>query len=70
MSNKLNTQQAAAYLGLKPCTLEAWRCRKRGPRYAKLGSRVMYDQDELEIWFAAQSVATVDSVRLRRNVKP
>lgn len=40
-SKKLNTQEAAAYLGVKPCTLELWRCRKKGPRYFKLGSRVM-----------------------------
>ena len=70
MSKKLNTQEAADWLGLKPCTLEAWRCRKKGPRYSKLGSRVMYDEDELETWFAAQSVMTVDSVRQGRTTKP
>lgn len=63
MSKKLNTHQAAAFLGLKPCTLEAWRCRKIGPRYSKLGSRVMYDESELETWFAAKSIMTVDSIR-------
>ena len=62
MSKKLNTQEAAKFLGLRSSTLEAWRCQKRGPRYAKLGSRVMYDQDELETWFASRSVLTVDSV--------
>ena len=40
-NKKLNTQEAADYLGVKPCTLELWRCPKKGPRYFKLGSRVM-----------------------------
>ena len=66
MSKKLNTQEAADFLGLRASTLEAWRCRKLGPRYAKLGRRVLYDQNDLEIWFASRSVITVDRVRLRR----
>ena len=60
-SKKLNTQEAAAYLGVKPCTLELWRYRKKGPRYFKLGSRVMYDLAELEAWFATRGVHTVDT---------
>ena len=67
MSRKFNTLEAANWLGLKPSTLEAWRCRKIGPRYAKLGRRVLYDQNDLEIWFASRSVMTVDTVRLREN---
>ena len=67
MSKKLNTQEAATFLGLQASTLEAWRCRKIGPRYAKLGRRVLYDQNDLEVWFASRSVMTVDTVRLREN---
>jgi len=69
MSSKkfFNTEEAAAFLGVKPCTLEAWRCRKRGPRYAKLGSRVMYDQQELENWFVSRSVHTVDTAPQLRS---
>ena len=55
---KLNTHEAAAYLGLKPNTLEVWRCKHRGPRYAKLGSRILYDQDELDAFFNARSITT------------
>ena len=55
-SKKLNTQEAAAYLGVKPCTLELWRCRKKGPRYFKLGSRVMYDLADLDVWFFSRGV--------------
>ena len=60
-SKKPNTQEAAAYLGVKPCTLELWRCRKKGPRYFKLGSRVMYDLVELDAWFATRGVHTIDT---------
>ncbi len=38
-NKKLNTQEAAAYLGVKPCTLELWRSLKKGPSYRKLGRR-------------------------------
>ena len=58
---KLNTQEAAAYLGIQPNTLEVWRCKHKGPRYAKIGSRVLYDPDDLEAFFAARSVTTRDT---------
>jgi hypothetical protein len=58
---KLNTHEAAAYLGVKPSTLEVWRCKHRGPGYAKLGSRIVYDPDELEAFFAARSITTRDT---------
>ena len=58
---KLNTHEAAAYLGVKPNTLEVWRCKHRGPKYAKLGSRIVYDLDDLDAFFAARSVDTRDT---------
>lgn len=58
---KLNTQEAATYLGIQPNTLEVWRCKHKGPRYAKIGSRVLYDPDDLEAFFAARSVTTRDT---------
>jgi transposase-like protein len=63
MSNKpkLSTQEAAAYLGVKPNTLEVWRCKHRGPQYAKLGSRIVYDPEELDAFFAARSISTRDT---------
>jgi hypothetical protein len=58
---KLNTVEAAAYLGLQPNTLEIWRCRHRGPRYSKLGARVVYDRDDLEAFFTAKAIETLES---------
>lgn len=60
-SKKLNTTDAATYLGIQPNTLEAWRSQGKGPRYAKLGRRVMYDLNDLENWFTAKCVETSDS---------
>lgn len=68
-NKKLNTEEAAAFLGVRPCTLEVWRCKKKGPKYSKLGSRVMYDQTELETYFASRSVHTVDTAPQLRSGK-
>lgn len=37
-----STPEAAPLLGVKPCTLEAKRCRGDGPRYFKAGRLVKY----------------------------
>jgi hypothetical protein len=60
---KLNTREAAAYLSLRPNTLEIWRCHHIGPRYSKLGSRVVYDRDDLEAFFTSKTVETLESSR-------
>ena len=60
---KLNTHEAAAFLGLQPNTLEVWRTKHRGPRYAKIGSRVLYDPDDLEDFFTSRTVHTREAVK-------
>ncbi len=37
-----DTVAAAALVGVKPGTLEVWRCKGIGPRFVKSGSRVVY----------------------------
>jgi hypothetical protein len=37
-----DTLAAAPLLGVKPGTLEVWRCQGKGPRFVKSGSRVVY----------------------------
>lgn len=46
----LNTQQAATYVGLSPCTLNRMRVTGEGPLYAKAGRRVLYDPSDLDRW--------------------
>lgn len=58
---KLTTKEAAAYLRLKPCTLEAWRTKGRGPKYQKLGSRVVYDLAALAFFSESNTVLTIDT---------
>ena len=66
---KLDTKEAAKFLGLRPNTLEIWRLKSRGPRYAKLGSRIVYDFDDLEEFFAARSINTRDTERDRAKAE-
>lgn len=46
----LDTTEAAEYLSLKKCTLEAWRSRGGGPRFVKLGRSVRYRAQDLNHW--------------------
>ncbi len=63
----LTTPEAAAYLRLRPATLERWRCVGGGPSFRKFGGRVVYSQKELEV-FAEQlrRLSTSDPGESRR----
>ncbi|TDU31307.1 helix-turn-helix protein [Panacagrimonas perspica] len=51
----LNTPEAASYLKLRTPTLETWRSRGGGPRFSKLGSRVVYRIEDLDAFLEAGS---------------
>lgn len=55
-SSPKTQEQAAAYLGLKPSTLAAWRHKGRGPRYLKIGRSCFYRDADLQEWLDAQCV--------------
>ena len=46
----LSTKEAADYIGLSDCTLNRMRVTGEGPRYAKLGRRVVYAPADLDAW--------------------
>ncbi|CAN0560176.1 unnamed protein product [Laminaria digitata] len=46
----LSASQASRYLDLSISTLAKWRHYGTGPRYSKLGRRVVYRVDELDSW--------------------
>lgn len=48
----LNTEQAAAFLGLQPNTIVWWRWRGDGPCFYKVGRRVVYRPEDLRRWLA------------------
>jgi predicted DNA-binding transcriptional regulator AlpA len=52
MAELLNQRQAAERLRLSTRTLERFRLTGGGPRYCKLGARVLYLQSELDAWVA------------------
>ena len=46
----ITDKEAAKYLRLSSKTLDKFRLSDRGPRYYKLGRRVMYTQKDLDSW--------------------
>lgn len=57
----LSTDEAADYLGLSSSYLNKLRCLGGGPRYAKIGRRVLYPLADLNRWLRDQSrVSTSD----------
>lgn len=55
----LLTQEAARRLRVSARTLEQWRYRKIGPKYRRVGGRVIYALEEIERFEAAGEVETI-----------
>jgi excisionase family DNA binding protein len=53
------TEQVAEYLGVPVRTLELWRHKGAGPKYARVGKYVRYRWSDVEAWLAAQERARV-----------
>ena len=50
----LNQIELAARLNISPRTLERWRWAGEGPRYMKVGGRVVYRLEDVEGYEASQ----------------
>lgn len=50
------TQEAAAYLDIKPHTLAVWRWKGTGPAFIRVGRRIRYRQADLDAWLAQHTV--------------
>jgi hypothetical protein len=50
----MNDDAAAQAIGVAPVTLRAWRHRKVGPAYFKVGRLVYYRPSDLWAWFQGQ----------------
>lgn len=50
MDTHLNEELLARRLKMSPRTLQGWRQAGRGPRYLKLGGRVVYRLIDIEAW--------------------
>jgi excisionase family DNA binding protein len=65
---RLTVLEAATYVGLSASTLNQMRSEGRGPRYIKLGSRVVYDSADLDRWMEQhKQSSTSDKPELRRR---
>jgi len=53
---RLDNRAAAQYLGVKPETLDVWRCTKRYPLpFIKVGRLVRYRQSALDAFLASRT---------------
>lgn len=59
----LRTDEAARYCGSSASTFEKLRLFGGGPRYVKLGRRVVYDQADLDAWLDANRRASTSDAR-------
>lgn len=50
MKKLLGTVDAAPYAGAEPKTMENWRSKGFGPKFIKVGRKVLYDPDDIEAW--------------------
>jgi hypothetical protein len=51
---KFTQEQLANRWHLSPRTLEQWRWLGKGPKFLKIGARVLYREEDVEAWEAAQ----------------
>jgi predicted DNA-binding transcriptional regulator AlpA len=52
--HKVSAPEAAQYLGISASTLSKLRVLGGGPKFHKLGRRVIYTLDDLDGWFGAR----------------
>lgn len=51
---KITQEQLADRWHLSPRTLEQWRWLGKGPRFLKIGARVLYEEDDIENYEATR----------------
>jgi Helix-turn-helix domain len=76
LGDLLTNEQTASLLGVKPNTLEIWRCKGKGPPFVKLGqhpaSPVRYQRSQVIAWlasltFSSTSAATIHTAQIARS---
>jgi Helix-turn-helix domain len=65
LDDLLTNEQTATLLGIKPNTLEIWRCHAKGPVFIKLGahpsSPIRYQRSRVMAWIEANTHASTSS---------
>lgn len=52
----LTTKEVAETFGIPVRTLELWREKRRGPVFYRIGKRVFYKAEELELYISSRAV--------------
>lgn len=55
-NDAMNDKAAAPYIGTTAGTLNTWRYLGKGPKYYKIGRRVVYRRADLDAWLDAHAV--------------
>ena len=61
-ARRLDTAEAAQYLGLSASTLSKLRVFGGGPAYYKLNRRVTYDTRALDLWMASRTRTSTSDI--------
>lgn len=67
LNSALNEQGAAEVLGVSVRTLQGWRVRGGGPRFCKLGRRIIYRPHDLSAFMDGCSATSTTEVDARRS---
>ena len=51
----LTEKHTGKAINTAPSTLRAWRVKGKGPRYYKIGGKILYKQSDLDAWIEAQA---------------
>jgi predicted DNA-binding transcriptional regulator AlpA len=65
MRDYFTTSELAGELELAENTLRVWRVQGRGPKFLKLGSRVVYRRSDIEEWLSASTYHNTSEVGAR-----
>ena len=72
LDDLLSNEQTAAILGVRPNTLEIWRCKGKGPAFIKLGehpsSPIRYQRSRVTAWIDAHLHASTSSYAIANKM--
>jgi predicted DNA-binding transcriptional regulator AlpA len=54
-NRRRNVRDAAAYIGSTKSYMDKLRCYGGGPRYYKIGAKIVYDEADLDAWLAERA---------------
>jgi len=66
---RMDTKNAAGYLGLSVQTLAIKRCDGTGPKFVKRG-RIFYYREDLDRWLRSMRVGSTAEEKVRRSADP